>query len=249
MTKKRIWEKRWQKKAKNLLKSTGLDFFASQAFKILDKQIDNKDRKILEIGSGTGRFCIALAQKYPEKEILGIDYTQESIALSQAGAAARKLNNVQFQKADLFHLPFKDNSFDFVFENGVIEHFTNYQEALREMKRVVKNGGKIAINVNNWYCFPKTLEKKLLGKAYPFGYEKSFKHKEVAKAFKQLGLKEIEVYAYNPFNYLVRFFFFNRKLNQAAAKLFLSLERSLNRLSGNRFSKRFGYMIFGVGRK
>ena len=131
----------------------------------------------------------------------------------------------------------------------MIEHFTNYQEALREMKRVVKNGGKIAINVNNWYCFPKTLEKKLLGKAYPFGYEKSFKHREVAKAFKQLGLKEVEVYAYNPFNYLVRFFFFSRKLKNAAAKLFLSLERSLNRLSGNRFSKRFGYMIFGVGRK
>ena len=167
MTKKRIWEKRWQKKAKNLLKSTGLDFFASQAFKILDKQIDNKDRKILEIGSGTGRFCIALAQKYPEKEILGIDYTQESIALSQAGAAARKLNNVQFQKADLFHLPFKDNSFDFVFENGVIEHFTNYQEALREMKRVVKNGGKIAINVNNWYCFPKTLRRNCSARLIP----------------------------------------------------------------------------------
>ncbi len=249
MTVKKIWEKRWQKKAKNLLKSTGLDFFASQAFKVLDEQIDNKDQKILEIGSGTGRFCIALAQKYPEKEILGIDYTQESIALSQAGAAARKLDNINFQKADLFHLPFKDNSFDFVFENGVIEHFTNYQEALQEMKGVVKDGGKIAINVNNWYCFPKTTEKKLLGRAYPFGYEKSFRHVEVYAALKNAGLKEIKVYAYNPFNYLVRFFFFNRKLKRAMAKFSLSLEKILNRLSRNHFSRRFGYMIFGVGKK
>ncbi len=249
MTIKRIWEKRWQKKAKHLLKSTGLDFFASQAFKVLDAKVNDKDKKILEIGSGTGRFCIALAQKYPEKEILGIDYTQESIALSQTGAAVRKLKNVRFQQADLFHLPFKDNSFDFVFENGVIEHFINYQEALWEMRRVLKKGGKLAVNVNNWYCFPKTAEKKLLGRAYPFGYEKSFKHREVVKAFKQLGLKEIEVYAYNPFNYLVRFFFFNRKLKRAMAKLSLSLEKILNRLSRNHFSKRFGYMILGVGKK
>ena len=72
---------------------------------------------------------------------------------------------------------------------------------------------------------------------------------ELVHRLQAAGLKEIEVYAYNPFNYLVRFFFFSRKLKNAAAKLFLSLERSLNRLSGNRFSKRFGYMIFGVGRK
>ena len=63
----------------------------------------------------------------------------------------RGLNNVEFRKADLFQLPFPDNHFDLVFENGVIEHFKNYPEALLEMKRVVKKGGKIIVVFPNIY--------------------------------------------------------------------------------------------------
>src|SRR3989338_7538610 len=201
MTKKRIWEKRWKEKSKDAVKSTSLDFFAKNAFEVLDRNISRNDEKILEVGSGTGRFCIALAQKYPDKKITGIDYTKESVDLSNKGAELRHLKNVRFYKKDLFHLPYKSNSFDVVFENGVIEHFINYNDAIKEMTRVAKKGGKVIINVNNWFCFPKTVEKKILGKSYPFGYEKSFRNREVIGALADAGLKKIEVYAYNPFNY------------------------------------------------
>ena len=249
MTKQSIWKKRWARKSKDIMGSTSLDFFALRAFQVLDKSIGPKDDLILEIGSGTGRFCIALAKKYPSKKIIGIDYTDESVALSNKGAKMRGLSKVEFKKADLFQLPFPDNHFDLVFENGVIEHFKNYPEALLEMKRVVKKGGKIIVNVNNWYCFPKTIEKKILGKYYPFGYEKSFKHKEVIKAFKELGLTDIKVFAYNPANSVVRFFFFNKIIKRIVSLITLFMEKLLDLLSQNRFSKRCGYMIFGVGRK
>jgi len=161
MTKQSIWKNRWERKSKDVINSTSLDFFAIKAFDILDKYIEDKDDLILEIGSGTGRFCIALAKKYPSKKIVGIDYTDESVALSNKGAKMRNLKSVEFRKANLFKLPYPDNYFDLVFENGVIEHFKNYPEAFIEMKRVVKKGGKIIANVNNWYCFPKTVEKKI----------------------------------------------------------------------------------------
>lgn len=249
MTKKSIWEKRWDDKAKNLAKSTSLDFFAQRAFKVLDRYVKDEHKSILEIGSGTGRFCIALAKKYPSKKIEGIDYTEESVDLSNKGAELRKLSNVKFIKADLFKLPYKDNSFDLVFENGVIEHLKNYPEAIAEMVRVTRKQGLVAVNVNNWYCFPKTIEKALLGKHYPFGYEKSFKHREMSDAFKNAGLKNIKVFAYNLFNYVVRFFFFSKVLKNAVAGVALALEALIDALTFGKFSKRFGYMTFGVGEK
>lgn len=249
MTQKSIWEHRWKQKSKDILKSTSLDFFALKAFQVLDRHISTSDQKILEIGSGTGRFCLALSEKYPNKKIIGIDYTNESIDLSKKGAELKNLKNVEFLQADLFKLPFSDNNFDVVFENGVIEHFYNYPEAIQEMKRVTKKGGQIIINVNNWYCFPKTLEKKVLGKYYPFGYEKSFKHREIKEVFDECGLKEMEIYAYNPSNYIVRFFFFNKYVKKTMAIITSFFERSLDFISKKKFSRRFGYMIFGRGIK
>ena len=249
MTKKSIWRNRWEKKSKNLMKSTSLDFFAFEAFKVLDKYVVAEDSSILEIGSGTGRFCLALAQRYPSKQIMGIDYTDESITMSNKGAKVRDLKNVEFNKADLFKLPYADNSFDLVFENGVVEHFTNYQEALLEMRRVTKQGGKIIVNVNNWYCFPKTIEKMILGKHYPFGYEKSFKHQELKKAFRKLKLREVEVFAYNPANAVVRFFFFNKNVKRIMANIIQLFERATDLLTGGNFSRKFGYMTFAVGKK
>lgn len=242
MTRKSIWTTRWEKKARNVAKSTSLDAFAEKSFEVLRRYINQSDRTILEVGSGTGRFAIALAAQFPNKHITGIDYTDQAIELSTKGANMRNLSNVTFQKENLFKLPFKNNSFDCVYENGVIEHFLNYDEAIAEMKRVTKPGGKVIINVNNWYCFPKTIEKLLLGKRYPFGYEKSFKHKEVTKALKDQNLEKIRVFAYNPFNTIVRFFLISPPLKKGMVKLTNLFEIILNILTFNRFSSIFGYM-------
>lgn len=249
MTRKSIWEKRWTAKTKDVRKSTSLDYFARRAFEILDREVKPEHKRILEVGSGTGRFCIALAEKYPDKDIVGIDYTKESIDLSKEGAKLRGLKNIRFEKADLFKLPYKTGEFDLVFENGVIEHFRNYPDALKEMKRVTKKGGTIAVFVNNWFCFPKTLEKKVLGKRYPFGYEKSFKHTELKSAFRDLTLKDVDVFAYAPANYIVRFFFFNQSLKKGMAIVTEAFERLFDFLTARRFSKTFGYMIFAKGKK
>jgi len=249
MTQKEIWEKRWKKKLQNPVKSTSLDPYGIKSFEVLDKYIEQSDKKILEIGSGTGRFCIAIAKKYRNKEIMGIDYEDNAIKLSKIGAKIRNIDNLKFKKADMFKLPFKDNTFDIVFENGVVEHFKNYKDAIKEMKRVAKKGGKVIINVNNWYCYPKTIEKKILGKFYPFGYEKSFRHREIIRDFNDLGLSDIEVYAFNPFNVVYRYFFFSKPLRNVVFRLSEMILRSSKTLRDGRFSKKHGFMIFGKGIK
>ena len=54
--------------------------------------------------------------------------------------------------------------------------------------------GIISICVNNWYCFLKTFEKRALGARYPFGYEKSFKFKEIKQIFNEVNLRIIKNY-------------------------------------------------------
>ena len=107
---------------------------------------------------------------------------------------------------NLFQIPYPNDYFDVVFNEGVIEHYSlsnkpNYIDALREMIRVTKKSGKIIMAVPNWYNFPHTLYKwtlNKLGKRFIYGYEKSFMHLELKKLFSDLGSEEIEVSGFYP---------------------------------------------------
>jgi len=63
------------------------------------------------------------------------DVTASKLAISMG------LNNVEFQTADIFHLPFDASSFDHVFVCFVLEHLANYKSALVELKRLLKPNG------------------------------------------------------------------------------------------------------------
>jgi len=67
--------------------------------------------------------------------------------------------------------------------------------------------------------------------------------------FKGVGLKEVKVFAYNPANAIVRFFFFNKSIKKCAGNIIVFFEKSLDILTSNNFSRRFGYMTFAVGKK
>ena len=67
-------------------------------------------------------------------------------------------------KSDICHLPFKDNEFDVILCNHVLEHIPDYQSALREIERVLKPGGKLLVlefskvakpleKAYDWYSF------------------------------------------------------------------------------------------------
>ena len=65
---------------------------------------------------------------------------------------------------NLFQIPYPDNYFHVVFNEGVIEHFPlqdnlSYENALKGMIRVAKPKGKIIVVVPNWYNFPHTFYK------------------------------------------------------------------------------------------
>ncbi|MFN2341525.1 MAG: class I SAM-dependent methyltransferase [Halanaerobium sp.] len=98
--------------------------------------------KILDIGCGTGNFSIKLAKK--GCQVTGIDISQPM--LDKAAKKSEKLNlDINFKKGDALNLEFEDNQFDSVFSMAAIEFIKDLETAFKEMKRVVKTGGKILL--------------------------------------------------------------------------------------------------------
>jgi len=101
---------------------------------------DWRDKKILDAGCGTGAILQRLGN--PTKNV-GVDLAPEAIAFCHE----RGLNNVQ--QGDICALPFADASFDAVICSSVLYHqwVGDVAAAVREMRRVLRPGGLLLINV------------------------------------------------------------------------------------------------------
>lgn len=132
---------------------------------------------ILDAGCGYGFSSLMLSQK--GLKVLGVDDDYNRIKLAKKLA---RHSSVKFIKANLYSLPFKDQSFDTTLCLEVLEHLKNDLTAIKELKRVTKQSGKIIIS------FPEA-------KANIVGYE-DFGHlrpgysvEEFLDISKKLGLK------------------------------------------------------------
>ncbi len=101
--------------------------------------------RVLEAGCGVGAQTVTLARNSPAALITSIDISTNSVEEAAKNAVAAGINNVQFQQADIFNLPFAPDSFDHIFVCFVLEHLSQPMEALHFLKRVLKTGGTITV--------------------------------------------------------------------------------------------------------
>jgi len=109
---------------------------------LLDRHGFPHHGRALDVGCGHGIRSELMAKHRPGVEVLGIDRSSELLELVNAKTS---LSNLAFQKADLYELPFADQSFDFIYSRLVFMHLTDPLAALNELKRVLKPGGRILI--------------------------------------------------------------------------------------------------------
>jgi len=102
--------------------------------------------RVLEVGCGVGAQTVHLVGASPDAELVSIDISADSLAAARARVTAEHpAARVDWQRADLFELPFKDNSFDHVFVCFVLEHVREPERALAALKRVLRPGGTITV--------------------------------------------------------------------------------------------------------
>lgn len=124
-------------------------------------------------------------------EAVGLDFSKEVVC--RAHQNSQETENPPFLvQSDIRQLPFENSSFDFVYTMGTIEHIDEYQDAIIEVQRILKVGGKAIIGVpHKWNIFLRPLLVKALdffGK-YPYSPEKAFSYGELCCLVERSGLR------------------------------------------------------------
>lgn len=108
------------------------------------QKIISLDAKVLEVGCGNGRSVSDVLSK--TKNIVGVDHNDKAVA--DATNNFSKYSSIKILKADATQLPFNKEEFDFVICMTSFANFADKKfKVLEEMKRVLKESGKIIISV------------------------------------------------------------------------------------------------------
>ncbi len=178
-----IWEKVWTKKL----------ITSDYSLKYLDfmREIEKNlpwGSKILEAGCGTGQTLALLSERH---ETVGLDISPAALALAQHSCRHPVLSSI-------FNIPFKENSFDLVYNSGVIEHFKDPEnvKAIKEMARITKPSGKVIIIVPNtlclWYMAGKYVA--VLLENFEFGYEEDYSPIRLEQVINRAGMNVEKIF-------------------------------------------------------
>jgi len=102
---------------------------------------------VLDLGSGAGADVLISARRVgPAGRAIGLDMTDEMLALARANAAQAGVDNVEFVKGYIEELPLADAGVDVVISNCVINLSGDKPRVLREAARVLRSGGRFAVS-------------------------------------------------------------------------------------------------------
>ena len=111
----------------------------------------NKGDVVLDLGSGAGKDVFLAAQKVGDAgRAIGVDMTPDMLALARRNAVTffttTGLANVEFREGTIESLPVKDASVDVVISNCVINLSPDKPRVFREVRRVLKPGGRMIVS-------------------------------------------------------------------------------------------------------
>jgi ubiquinone/menaquinone biosynthesis C-methylase UbiE len=149
-------------------------------------------KKILEVGSGSGRDSIYLAKLGADCYL--VDYVETPLRIAKK-IANRENVGVTTVKGDAGSLPFRDSYFDVVYSQGLIEHFTKPELLIKEQIRVLRKDGYMLVDVPQKYHVYTIIKHLLmLFNKWTPGWETEYTVWQLENLLKNCGLQLVYTY-------------------------------------------------------
>jgi arsenite methyltransferase len=159
----------------------------------------NPGEVVLDLGSGGGIDVLLSAKRVgPTGKAYGLDMTDEMLSLANENKRKAGVENVEFLKGEIEHVPLPDNFVDVVISNCVINLSADKDLVLREAFRVLKPGGRFAVSdvVTRGEMLPEIRKNVLLWVGCVAGAleENEYRNKLALAGFEQIELEPTRVY-------------------------------------------------------
>jgi SAM-dependent methyltransferase len=185
-------EQLWSSIEKNIEPLPKLEEITSSIMigRILD--LTEEDDSILELGCGTARDSSYLA--FQGRRVIGMDISSHALRVAKKVTLAYN-TNVYLVRGNANTIPFRDETFDFVFSTLVMCYFKDLNPLIEEQRRVLKSGKYLAIYVPYRYSL-FTIEKhqKMLSGKWPWGWETEFSLRQLKRMFVSHGFSIISAW-------------------------------------------------------
>ncbi len=174
--------------------------------------------RVLDVATGPGFLALLFAER--AAEVVGIDLTEAMLRRAEAERAARGLSNVRFEAGDAERLAFDGATFDCVTCGSAFHHFPDPPVVLREMVRVTRRGGKVALLdiITSEDTGKAALHNRLERERDP-SHVRSLPLSELVDLFEQHGLRGIRTHTYQTARELGEWFAISRTPAEAAERI------------------------------
>ena len=108
------------------------------AYEAALEQVEPPPRRALDLGTGTGRYAIAIARRFPQADVVGADLSERMLGEAWSRLPDDLRERVRFVRADASQLQFRDGEFDLVGLGNMIPFFD-------ELDRVLAPGGRVIV--------------------------------------------------------------------------------------------------------